>query len=67
MPDDAENTMHSLLPEARFCRHRCRFADPAHRLADKPERTRPACPCRAWFADAGRQARLLRKRMRMCW
>ena len=27
----------------------------------------PACPCRAWFGDAARQARILRKRMRMCW
>jgi hypothetical protein len=63
--------MHNLLPETRFCRGHCHIAGQSHRathgLVDKRERARPACPCRAWFADAKRQARLLRKRMRMCW
>ena len=70
-PTHAEHAMHNLLPETRFCRGRCGLHGSEHRathgLVDKGERVRPACPCRAWFADAERQARLLRKRMRMCW
>jgi hypothetical protein len=71
MTSHAEDLMHNLLPESRFCQGRCQFGGKPHRathgLVDKRERVRPVCPCRAWFADAERQARLLRKRMRMCW
>lgn len=59
--------MHNLLPVRRFCRGRCQFVGAPSDLVDKRERIRPACPCHAWFADVERQARLLRKRMRMCW
>ena len=71
MPTHAEHAMHNLLNENRLCRGRCQAGAGEHRathgLIDKGERVRPACPCRAWFADVERQARLLRKRMRMCW